>query len=66
MIPTIKNHEDEIKRISIFVSDLLHSSDLGEQWMKQHRSNWKGRNAIEMIKSGKMSEVIIFIHARFF
>ena len=66
MTPTIKSHEESIKRILQFVSDLLHSPQKGQEWMKAARIEWKGRNAIEMIQSGKLSQVMMYIYARFF
>ncbi len=60
------NHEERVKRILQFVSDLLYSPQKGQDWMRQARSEWKGRNAIEMIQSDKLDQVMFYIYARFF
>jgi hypothetical protein len=61
-----ESSQEAIKRILRFVSDLLHSPQKGQAWMKEARREWKGRNAIEMIQSNKLDQVMLYIHARFF
>lgn len=56
----------DVRRILIFVSDILKDTKKGQEWMRQARREWKGRNAIEMIQSGKMNQVMVYIHARYF
>jgi hypothetical protein len=58
--------KNDVRRILILVSDCLRSAEKGQEWMKAARIEWKGRNAIEMIQSGKLSQVMMYIYARFF
>lgn len=62
---TITEIEEDIRRITVFVSDLLGKPSLGQQWMKDGRFE-KDKSAIEMIHEGNLGDVMIRIHDEFF
>lgn len=58
------NVEKDVRRILIFVSDLLDNPKLGQKWMLEPR--FGDKNAIEMINEGNLGEVMLEIHKEFF
>ncbi len=56
--------ESDVRRITIFVSDLLGRPSLGQQWMKDARFGEK--SAVEMIHDGNLGDVMMRIHHEFF
>lgn len=60
----ITESEEDVRRILIFVTDLLKDRELGLTWMKTPR--FKGKNAIEMINEGKIGDVLMYIHKTLF
>lgn len=58
-------YEKDIRRITIFVSDLLHSPSKGQEWMKTPRFK-ENKNAIEMIQEGNLGIVMQRIVSDFF
>jgi len=59
MKPTIQS---DVRRITIFISDILGSPSKGQAWMKRPRPEWKFKNAIEMISDDQLDSVMLMIH----
>ncbi len=62
---TTQEIEEQVRILTIFVSDLLGKPSLGQQRMKDARFKYD-RSAIEMIHQGKKDEVMLLIHKLFF
>ena len=52
--------EADVRRITIFISDILGKPSLGQKWMLEPR--FGDKNAIEMIHDGNLGDVMLCIH----
>jgi hypothetical protein len=55
---------EDVRRILIFVSDLLGGPFEGQEWMKTPKCG--GKSPIEMIHDGNLGDVMVQIHQEFF
>lgn len=58
--------QTQIERINTFVHHMIDDKSKAKEWMEFPRREFGNKNAIEMIQSGKLGEVMLYIDRFFF